>query len=73
MILGEFLEKTSLPDGAFSILPCHLEDAPLFSTDERLKMVSFTGSAAVGWKLKNQCGMLSERKDGVLKRDWYGW
>jgi acyl-CoA reductase-like NAD-dependent aldehyde dehydrogenase len=56
LILGEFLEKTSLPDGAFSILPCHLEDAHLFSTDERIKMISFTGSAAVGWQLKSQSG-----------------
>jgi len=56
LILGEFLEKTSLPDGAFSILPCHMEDAHLFSTDDRIKMISFTGSAAVGWQLKSQSG-----------------
>lgn len=56
LILGEFLANTGLPDGAFSILPCHLEDAPIFSTDERIKMISFTGSAQVGWKLKNESG-----------------
>jgi len=56
LIFGEFLSNTSLPDGSFSILPCQLEDAPIFSIDERIKMVSFTGSAQVGWKLKNEAG-----------------
>ena len=50
--MGEVLAETNLPKGAFSILPAHREGADLFTTDERLKLLSFTGSPAVGWDLK---------------------
>jgi acyl-CoA reductase-like NAD-dependent aldehyde dehydrogenase len=56
LILGEILAETDLPKGAFSILPCHRDGAALFTTDERLKLLSFTGSPAVGWELKKQAG-----------------
>lgn len=56
LIIGEVLAETDLPAGAFSILPCRRDGAELFTTDERLKLLSFTGSPAVGWKLKEQAG-----------------
>jgi len=56
LIVGEVLAETDLPDGAFSILPCRLADAGPFSTDERLKLLSFTGSPRVGWQLKRDAG-----------------
>lgn len=56
LIIGEILAETDLPDGAFSILPAHREGADLFTTDERLKLLSFTGSPAVGWALKAKAG-----------------
>jgi len=56
LIVGEVLAETDLPKGAFSILPCHLADAGPFSTDERLKLLSFTGSPKVGWQLKAEAG-----------------
>ncbi len=56
LIIGEVLSETDLPRGAFSILPCHREGADLFTTDERLKLLSFTGSPAVGWNLKSKAG-----------------
>ena len=56
LIIGEVLAETDLPEGAFSILPCKRNGAELFTTDERLKLLSFTGSPAVGWKLKEQAG-----------------
>ena len=56
LIIGEVLAETDLPEGAFSILPCKRDGAELFTTDERLKLLSFTGSPAVGWKLKEQAG-----------------
>ena len=40
----------------FSILPAHREGADLFTTDERLKLLSFTGSPGVGWDLKAKAG-----------------
>src|SRR3954466_15158512 len=56
IIMGEVLAETDLPKGAFSILPAHREGADLFTTDERLKLLSFTGSPAVGWDLKARAG-----------------
>ena len=56
LIIGEILAETDLPKGAFSILPAHREGADLFTTDPRLKLLSFTGSPAVGWDLKARCG-----------------
>jgi acyl-CoA reductase-like NAD-dependent aldehyde dehydrogenase len=61
-ILGEILAETDLPAGAFSILPCHVKDANPFIEDERLKLLSFTGSK-IGWDLKARAG----RKKVVLE------
>ena len=56
IIIGEVLAETDLPKGAFSILPAHREGADLFTTDPRLKLLSFTGSPDVGWDLKARAG-----------------
>ncbi len=56
LIIAEVLAETDLPKGAFSVLPCHREDAGLFTEDERLKLLSFTGSPDVGWALKAKAG-----------------
>jgi len=39
-----------------NVLPLSNEDAGLLVTDDRLKMISFTGSAAVGWQIKRNAG-----------------
>ncbi|MBB1487641.1 aldehyde dehydrogenase family protein [Oceanospirillum sediminis] len=56
LIIGEVLAETDLPEGAFSILPCRRDGADLFTTDDRLKLLSFTGSPDVGWQLKAKAG-----------------
>ncbi|MBQ4829037.1 aldehyde dehydrogenase family protein [Alteromonas sp. CI.11.F.A3] len=57
LIIGEVLAECELmPKGAFSILPCSRDGADLFTTDERLKLLSFTGSPDVGWALKAKAG-----------------
>jgi len=56
LIIGEVLAETDLPRGAFSILPCPRQGAELFTTDDRLKLLSFTGSPEVGWQLKAKAG-----------------
>ena len=56
LILGEILAQTELPPGAFSILPCSGEAIAPLVTDERIKLVSFTGSPDVGWDLKARAG-----------------
>lgn len=62
LIIGEVLAETDLPHGAFSILPCKIEDADPFVEDERLKLLSFTGGQ-IGWELKKRAG----RKKVVLE------
>ena len=49
--IGEVLAEADVPPGAFSVLPCSRDGAGLFTTDERLKLLSFTGSPSVGWQL----------------------
>lgn len=56
LMIGEVLSETDLPVGAFSILPCERDAAKAFTTDERLKLLSFTGSPEVGWALKSKAG-----------------
>ncbi len=57
LIMGEVLAECDiLPEGAFSILPAHRDGADMFTEDERLKLLSFTGSPAVGWALKAKAG-----------------
>jgi acyl-CoA reductase-like NAD-dependent aldehyde dehydrogenase len=54
LILGEILAETDLPEGAFSILPMKSGDADALVEDERIRKLSFTGSAAVGWDLRDR-------------------
>jgi acyl-CoA reductase-like NAD-dependent aldehyde dehydrogenase len=56
LIIGEILSETDLPEGAFSILPASRDGSDLFTEDERLKLLSFTGSPVVGWALKAKSG-----------------
>src|SRR5438067_12165274 len=55
-LLAEAVEQAGLPDGAFNVLPLSNEDAGLLITDDRIKLISFTGSAAVGWDIKRRAG-----------------
>ena len=56
LIIGDVLAETDLPKGGFSILPAHRDGADLFTTDDRFKLMSFTGSPVVGWDLKARAG-----------------
>lgn len=54
--LAKIIDRTDLPKGAVSILPMDRETGNLLVTDERFKLLSFTGSPAIGWKMKTQSG-----------------
>lgn len=54
--LAKIIDDTILPKGAVSILPMDRTTGNLLVTDERFKLLSFTGSPEVGWKMKNQAG-----------------
>lgn len=56
LMLAEAVQQAGWPDGALNVLPLSNEDAGLLVTDERLKLISFTGSAAVGWDIKRRAG-----------------
>ena len=56
LLIGEVMAETDLPEGAFSILPAARSGADLLTTDDRLKLLSFTGSPDVGWALKARAG-----------------
>ena len=50
--LGSILVEAGAPTGAVSVVPSRTEVAEQLVQDERVKMLSFTGSAAVGWRLR---------------------
>jgi acyl-CoA reductase-like NAD-dependent aldehyde dehydrogenase len=56
MLLAEAVQQAGWPDGGLNVLPLSNEDAQLLVSDERIKLISFTGSAAVGWQIKKNCG-----------------
>jgi acyl-CoA reductase-like NAD-dependent aldehyde dehydrogenase len=56
LLLAETVQQAGWPDGALNVLPLSNEDASLLVTDDRLKMISFTGSVAVGWDIKRRSG-----------------
>jgi glyceraldehyde-3-phosphate dehydrogenase (NADP+) len=45
-----------LPEGALGLVPCTVEDAAPLIDDPRVRMLTFTGSAAVGWALRRRAG-----------------
>jgi len=56
LILGEIMAETDLPEGSFSVLPCSTDLAEKMVKDDRLAMLTFTGSPKVGWYLKGIAG-----------------
>ncbi|MFN4233455.1 MAG: aldehyde dehydrogenase family protein [Bacteroidia bacterium] len=54
--LAQIIDKSELPKGAFSVLPADRTIGDMLVTDERIKLLSFTGSPAVGWKMKKNAG-----------------
>ena len=56
LLLGEVALDAGLPPGGLNVLPCDNQVAEQLVIDPRFKLLSFTGSAAVGWRLKEKCG-----------------
>ena len=56
MMLGEVIQAAGWPDGAVNILPLSNDDAGPLVTDERIKLLTFTGSGSVGWELRKRAG-----------------
>jgi len=56
LMLAESVQQAGWPDGALNVLPLSNEDAGLLVSDDRLKLISFTGSVPVGWEIKKNSG-----------------
>jgi len=56
LLLGEVALEAGLPPGGLNIVPCDNLLAERMVVDPRFKLLSFTGSASVGWMLKAKCG-----------------
>lgn len=56
IVLGRFMEEIGWPKGSFHVLMCGVPVAEKLVKDERVAMLSFTGSDKVGWHLKAICG-----------------
>lgn len=56
LLLGEIAVEAGVPPGALNVVPCDNQVAEQLVVDPRFKLLSFTGSAAVGWMLKAKCG-----------------
>jgi glyceraldehyde-3-phosphate dehydrogenase (NADP+) len=54
IMLGEAFLSSGLPKGALQVVPMEIQEIDLLLTDERVAMISFTGSAEVGWKLRER-------------------
>lgn len=54
--LGEVVLEAGWPPEGFAVIPCTTQDAELLVRDDRIRMLTFTGSPAVGWGLKARAG-----------------
>jgi acyl-CoA reductase-like NAD-dependent aldehyde dehydrogenase len=56
LMLAEAVQQAGWPDGGLNVLPLSNEDTGILTTADRIKLMSFTGSAAVGWEIKKRAG-----------------
>lgn len=74
--IDEAARETGFPRGFFSILPLASHDAAPLVEDKRLRLLSFTGSGAVGWDMKRRAGRkkvvleLGGNAAAIVDRDW---
>jgi glyceraldehyde-3-phosphate dehydrogenase (NADP+) len=54
--LGDLVREAGWPEGGISVVPSSTADAAPLVDDERIKLLTFTGSPAVGWALKERAG-----------------
>ena len=63
LLLAEVAQEAGLPAGLLNVVPCSVPLAEAMVEDSRIRLVTFTGSPAVGWPLKQRAG----RKKVVLE------
>lgn len=63
LALADLVREAGFPEGSFNVIIAETQVAEKMIVDDRLKMLSFTGSPAIGWKLKS----LSGKKKVILE------
>jgi acyl-CoA reductase-like NAD-dependent aldehyde dehydrogenase len=56
LTVGEIIREAGLPEGAVSILPMTREMGDRLVEDDRFRLLTFTGSPSVGWRMKARAG-----------------
>jgi acyl-CoA reductase-like NAD-dependent aldehyde dehydrogenase len=56
LTVTEIIDAAGLPAGAVSVLPMTRELGDHMVSDERFKLLTFTGSPSVGWRMKERAG-----------------
>jgi len=56
LLLAEAVQQAGWPDGGLNVVPLSNADAGVLVSHERIKLISFTGSSAVGWQIKANAG-----------------
>src|ERR1700684_3903542 len=56
LLLAECVQQAGWPDGGLNVLPLSNDDTGLLVTDDRIKLITFTGSVPVGWDIKRRAG-----------------
>src|ERR1035437_8416964 len=67
LTVAEVIAEVGLPMGSVSILPMTRELGDRLVTDDRFKLLTFTGSPDVGWKMKERAARAAPRKRVVLE------
>jgi acyl-CoA reductase-like NAD-dependent aldehyde dehydrogenase len=56
LLMASALQEAGLPEGVLSVLPMGREVGDRLVTDDRFKLLTFTGSSSVGWAMKARAG-----------------
>ena len=56
LTVAEIIEAAGVPEGAVSVLPMTRELGDRMVEDDRFKLLTFTGSPSVGWRMKSRAG-----------------
>jgi len=56
LMLMEIVRSSGYPTGGTHMVPCHVEVAQILIDDPRVRLITFTGSAAAGWAIRAKAG-----------------
>lgn len=54
--LMDIIRASGYPAGGVNMVPCHVDVAQILIEDPRVRLITFTGSAAAGWAIRSKAG-----------------